>query len=252
MKVKKLPEFDPDKHRRRKDSKGKKYINQNNISFNLTFEQIVSLLDAPLKAIYPTNDQIVLIAKRNKASLSNKDIVEYFNILVDIYMSRNVPRIAVLRNLLGIYKPRFYYVYKLYKGDQLVYIGSTKGLSSRMSQHSKTDKDFDKVLITRLTDEQEMLALEQYLIYKEDPPENKVVNLALARSYVSEVPLFEDLLEYEPRLMEAFCLDNKLGEMIGQRRSCNYLMLPNKIFIRSDSVTPHWYTYKRKGALEIQ
>lgn len=242
MKVKKLPEFNPDIHRRRKDSKGKKYLNQNNLSFNLTFEQIVSLLDSPLKAIYPTNDQIVLIAKRNKTSLRNAELVEYFDTLVDIYVSRNVPRIAVLRSLLCIYKPRFYYVYKLYKGANLVYIGSTKGLSSRMAQHSKTEKDFDKVLITRLSDEQEMLALEQYLIYKEDPPENKVVSLALARSYRSEVPLFEDLLEYEPRLMEAFCLDNKLGEMIGQRMPCNYLMLPNKIFIRSDSVSPHWYS----------
>lgn len=245
MKVKKLPEFNPEIHRRRKDSKGKKYINQNNISFNLTFEQIVLLLDAPLKAVYPTNDQILLIAKRNKTTLSNQDLVDYFDILVDIYVSRNVPRIAVLRSLLCIYKPRFYYVYKLYKGTQLVYIGSTKGLSSRMSQHSKTDKDFDKVFITRLSDEQEMLALEQYLIYKEDPPENKVVSLALARSYKSEIPVFENLLEYQPRLMEAFCLDNKLGEMIGQRRSCNYLMLPNKIFIKSEGITPHWYTYKR-------
>ena len=242
MKVKKLPEFNPEIHRRRKDSKGKKYLNQNNIKFNLTFEQIISLLDAPLKAVYPTNDQIVLIAKRNKTTLSNQDLVDYFNILVDIYVSRNVPRIAVLRSLLCVYKPRFYYVYKLYKGTNLVYIGSTKGLSSRMAQHSKTDKDFDRVLITRLSEEQEMLALEQYLIYKEDPPENKVVSLALARAYKSEVPLFEDLLEYEPRLMEAFCLDNKLGKMIGQRGSCNYLMLPNKIFIRSDSVNPYWHS----------
>lgn len=66
-----------------------------------------------------------------------------------------------------------YFVYCLYKDDQIIYIGSSTKLVNRVIAHNK-DKDFDSVVYCRLPDKQTMLNFEIYAIDKVKPPLNKI------------------------------------------------------------------------------
>lgn len=67
-----------------------------------------------------------------------------------------------------------YFVYCLFKGDDIIYIGSSTKLLNRLKTHSK-DKDFDKVVYCELPDQKTMLEFEIYSIDKVRPPLNRSV-----------------------------------------------------------------------------
>jgi hypothetical protein len=64
-----------------------------------------------------------------------------------------------------------YYLYKLYKGSELVYIGSTTNIVVRMRNH-KREKDFESVQWCDVGSREDMLSFEKYLIYTLNPPLN--------------------------------------------------------------------------------
>lgn len=66
-----------------------------------------------------------------------------------------------------------YFVYCLYKEDQIIYIGSSTKLLNRLKTHRK-DKEFDKVIYCETVDKQTMLDLEIYAINKARPPLNRI------------------------------------------------------------------------------
>ena len=67
-----------------------------------------------------------------------------------------------------------YYVYCLYKGKSLLYVGSSTQLINRLKTHKK-DKDFDGALYCELPNKELMLEYEEYGIYNLNPPLNRKV-----------------------------------------------------------------------------
>lgn len=67
------------------------------------------------------------------------------------YLLENIKTVGwgyktLYKELLFKSNPEMYFVYQLKRGEDVVYVGSSKGLGSRLTSHKK-DKDFDKVLI---------------------------------------------------------------------------------------------------------
>lgn len=67
-----------------------------------------------------------------------------------------------------------FFVYVLYKEDQIVYVGSTQRLAQRITAH-KSDKDFDNVRYCILPDKKTMLKVERYGISKLKPSLNNSI-----------------------------------------------------------------------------
>lgn len=68
-----------------------------------------------------------------------------------------------------------YIVYFLLKGDEIVYIGSTRNLNFRMEYHYKT-KDFDYIYYIKTRDEETMFRVEAENIINYNPKYNKLLN----------------------------------------------------------------------------
>lgn len=73
-----------------------------------------------------------------------------------------------------------FYVYALWKDDEIVYIGQTVQLEARLVVHTR-DKDFDEYSYFKCRDGMEMDCLESYLINELRPKYNK----ALGHGYIS-------------------------------------------------------------------
>lgn len=96
--------------------------------------------------------------------------------------------------------PKSYIVYKLFLKGELVYIGSTTDINSRLSAHAK-DKVFDNVNICLTESKDYMLKLEQKLILVTSPPLNKGCNLSDANKYCGNLE-DEQFIEYEDYYQE--------------------------------------------------
>ena len=70
-------------------------------------------------------------------------------------------------------------VYRLLKGDELLYIGSTGSFLSRIKAHAR-DKDFDRWQAAKCATEGECRRLEKILINNYRPPLNRMIPRVLA------------------------------------------------------------------------
>lgn len=84
-----------------------------------------------------------------------------------------------------------YYVYILYKNNEIVYVGQTKQLFFRINNHSKT-KDFDQFSYISCGSYQEMMDIETALILELQPKYNK----RLGRDYISVNGFRDKIKEY--------------------------------------------------------
>lgn len=89
---------------------------------------------------------------------------------------------SLYKTVLEKCKPTFYVVYHLIKDNEIIYIGSTKDLPTRIGKH-RDEKVFDQVRLCFCSDKEDMLALENYNIYVNSPADNKTVNLEKVREY---------------------------------------------------------------------
>ncbi|MEP6587170.1 MAG: hypothetical protein ABJA84_00230 [Polaromonas sp.] len=71
------------------------------------------------------------------------------------------------------FKGKGFFVYALYLGDAVVYVGSTKTIGIRMMKHVESEKDFDSYAIFPVDTEEEMFELEFRGIVQFDPVYNK-------------------------------------------------------------------------------
>lgn len=84
-------------------------------------------------------------------------------------------KVTLLNSLNDDYKDtcnNSFFVYKLYKGDSVVYVGRTLQLSSRIKTH-RSNKDFDRVTYVTCDTKEDMNNLEGFLIQQLNPPLNK-------------------------------------------------------------------------------
>lgn len=110
-------------------------------------------------------------------------------------------------------KPPSNYVYLLMKDGDIVYVGKSTRITSRLNDHrQENQKDFDSVMIKEVETEYEMDVLENSLIYKLKPKYNKTVRM----DYVADHPdtadfvNFKDyspLVIYEKTTLEEFRFD---------------------------------------------
>jgi len=66
-----------------------------------------------------------------------------------------------------------WYVYYLWLGPDLVYVGKTTNLGQRITTHINSPKRFDRVTYQAMADEQSMKAREKAEIRRHLPPYNK-------------------------------------------------------------------------------
>ena len=132
-----------------------------------------------------------------------KDSTTRYDIICSIFINRRGLRLKnkELVSFIGKFLPKVYCVYKLYAGEDIVYVGSSYAISTRIHTHQK-DKDFDKVVVCIKNTKEEMLNLENAMIDKLKPVYNKSSNLKRSRSYGGDIG------------QETFiCLDTHLTEI---------------------------------------
>lgn len=107
-----------------------------------------------------------------------------YDIICSLYLRR---RSLGLKNseLCGFIRkflPKVYCVYTLYNDKDLVYIGSTCSLDSRLYVHSK-DKVFNRVEVCVKATKEEMVNLENHMINTYQPLYNKTSNIKRSKAY---------------------------------------------------------------------
>lgn len=81
-----------------------------------------------------------------------------------------------------------FYIYKLYLGGILVYIGSTKDVKSRLIQHA-SEKEFDSAYVCGVAGKDLCVNTEQYLIEKYDPAYNRMCSFKEDKPFLYESQL---------------------------------------------------------------
>jgi hypothetical protein len=102
----------------------------------------------------------------------------------------------ILARVVKSLKEPTYCVYLLLDGDQVVYVGKSKDLCSRLCSHAKT-KDFNKVKVIQLADAKSQSLCENSLILKYRPKYNSFLDLKdtnLVLDFEGEVKDFKDWL----------------------------------------------------------
>ncbi len=157
------------------------------------------------------------------------------------YLLENIKTVGwgyktLYKELLFKSNPEMYFVYQLKRGEDIVYIGSSKGLGSRLTSHKK-DKDFDKVLICLCKDEEDMLILENGKIQEIQPEYNKSINLKLARVY-KESPhhVFESLEDHTLDFIPSIPLHKEFGF----NNEGYWYEVQLGLFIRKELCPPSW------------
>lgn len=74
-------------------------------------------------------------------------------------------------------------IYFLYKKNELIYIGKSITLFSRLCGHLHNNKKFDKIKIFELKNISDMHIIEPYLIIKFNPKLNKEFNSSIKPSF---------------------------------------------------------------------
>lgn len=152
-------------------------------------------------------DVIPFIVKSNRENGS----LFTFNYLLENIKSIGYGYKKLYKEILLKCSPDMYFVYQLKRGSDIVYIGSSKGLGSRLSNH-KRDKDFDEVLICLCKDKEDMLILENGKIQEIQPEYNKSINLNLARLYKEDPNhIFESLADHSLNFIPTIPMHKELG-----------------------------------------
>jgi len=82
--------------------------------------------------------------------------------------------LAQLRALTSIPALRGFYVYFLWDGDELVYVGSTFALLGRLGDHERQGKAFDRATYYAYADRRDMLCAEALYTVRYRPKYNKL------------------------------------------------------------------------------
>lgn len=143
-----------------------------------------------------------------------KDLCKYYekeylfhlvhNAIRESKVARN--RADTSKEVLQLLVPEIHVVYKLFLNGVLVYIGSTSDLYSRTCDHIRDGKEFDKVEIV-IIKEEDKLPLEHHMILEYRPPLNKVVYLKEADKWCGDVPEFKQPIEIDRFLVPCTRMD---------------------------------------------
>lgn len=125
-----------------------------------------------------------------------------YDIICSVYKQR---RVLMLKNeeivsFINKFRPEYFSVYQLIREGVVVYVGSSTNIESRIVSHTK-DKDFDEVIVCVKDTKEEMLNLENALIFKFRPEYNKSANLRRVEAYGAD-PYDEDFIRLEDLLVE--------------------------------------------------
>ena len=136
-----------------------------------------------------------------RESITDKATVNYvFWKVVKIYLDYNYTRKSILERILFRFTPYYFYVYQLVRDGEIVYVGKSERLESRIQQHISSGKIFDSVRVYLCTSEEEQNTLENTCILKIWPEYNKSVNMGSASRNL-EIPEFVDMREFKPDFM---------------------------------------------------
>lgn len=137
----------------------------------------------------------------NNPSITMEDV--YCNLVELYWTDKNLP--CKLLSVIDAVKPLKFYVYVLTLDGEVVYIGSSTDLYTRLISHG-VDKDFNGIMLQEVYNKQDMLTLEMYLIDKYRPPLNKALNMRLANLCVVPENLV-NLFDYRPKVIS--CIPHK-------------------------------------------
>lgn len=93
-----------------------------------------------------------------------------------------IPRIALAIDVSNLYAEP--YVYFVYKDEELLYIGRSAQLATRLQAHKHSGKDFNKVLALPCPEEMPS-AVEAVFIYKHAPKLNRRIKRPTAEEFRS-------------------------------------------------------------------
>lgn len=107
---------------------------------------------------------------------------------------------------------RSYFVYALWDKDEIVYIGKSVRLQSRIDQHAGSSKEFTHFSFIELENEQEMDAVETKLIFELQPKYNTI-----AQNYISISTIRERIrkMNVEYKYSEEFYVKKIKQKLIG-------------------------------------
>lgn len=155
-----------------------------------------------LSEAFPPNPTIDALIKYNKKINKYQDKDLTLDYLCSLVLQEDICKIKedVLYETINTLLPKEYVVYTLYLSGELIYVGSSYTINSRIQQHTK-DKSFDNVKVCIKNTKSEMLQLEHKLISEYKPRLNKDCNLSLASQYLSDIN-DEVFIEYEKYVQE--------------------------------------------------
>ncbi|AUR93475.1 GIY-YIG nuclease superfamily protein [Vibrio phage 1.187.O._10N.286.49.F1] len=111
-----------------------------------------------------------------------------YDIICSLYLNRR--RLQLSNNnlieFITKFLPKLFTVYLLKSKGEIVYVGSSYSLETRLVAH-KRDKSFDEVLVCIKSTKEEMLNLENAYIQQYTPCYNKSANLKRAASYGGDI-----------------------------------------------------------------
>ncbi len=146
-----------------------------------------------------TGKQLIASAKKYLKVHGKKDNINEYDLICSIFKYKKKCGLSdeVLTMFIKGFLPKRYCVYKLYYKEEIIYIGSSYALETRLVSH-RQDKVFDKVEVCTAENKESMLNLENYLIDQYKPPINKTLNLKRVGQYKirKEGELFRPLIEY--------------------------------------------------------
>jgi len=130
------------------------------------------------------SDCEMLLETFSKELKGSVDSAKRLDIICSVFKQRRYLKLKnkELVKFINKFSPRVYCVYKLYLDENLVYVGSSYAIITRIATHFK-DKLFNSVDICTKGTKQEMLALEHKLIDLHKPKYNKSSNLKYLKLY---------------------------------------------------------------------
>lgn len=127
-----------------------------------------------------------------KDSLKDAELSKYYlyKTLLEVVSEDKPKRTSAVDQIFSLFIPEFFYVYRLISKGDIVYVGQSINISSRVGQHFK-DKVFDTVELCACPNKDFMDTLENYEIFLNMPKYNKDLKVHLVNKFK------EDPFEYE-------------------------------------------------------
>lgn len=109
---------------------------------------------------------------------------------------KNVYLESLKENIIDIDDKLTYTIYALWEDNEIVYIGQSTNVYTRLEVHKKSDKIFNKYSFFNVKDKNEMDSVESFLIQTLKPKYNKTVE----HSYVSLKDVRKRAITSNPKL----------------------------------------------------